>query len=225
MAAGDQTRTETEPTAETVTARLESDILFGRLRPRERLVEDEQMQRLGAKRHAVRVAFAELERMGIVVRVPNRGAFVRDFTAREVEEIAEIREVLQRRAAERISLPPPDGLVDRLTALQRGHDAAVARADPRLIDSANEAFHAAFFEACGSRHLADAIAHYAYLSRAMRLYPMIDPVLLETLRAEHWAMIEALRDGDRAALRRLVCQHIQHSKRIYLEARRAPDAD
>ena len=202
---------------------LEADILFGRLRPRERLIEDEQMQRFSAKRHTVRQALAELERTGIVVRVPNRGAMVRDFSAREVEEIAEIREILQRRAAERIDLPASNALLERLEAFQRDHDAAVAAREPRAIDEANEAFHSALFDACGSRHLAEAIQRYAYLSRAMRLYPMVDAELLETLRAEHWQMIEAMRTGDRAALCDLVTGHIQHSKRIYLAVRQTMD--
>ena len=84
---------------------LEFDILFGRLKPRERLVEDVLMQRFDAKRHAVRQALAELEHIGIVTREPNRGAAVRDFTAQEVEEICELREILQRRAAQRMPLP------------------------------------------------------------------------------------------------------------------------
>ena len=108
--------------------------------------------------------------------------------------------------------------------MQRRHDKAVAARDPRAIDSANEAFHAAFFGACGNRQLSEAIAHYAYLSRAMRLYPLVDRVLLERLRREHWAMIEALlRSGDRKALARLVVDHIQHSKKIYLEVRQSLD--
>ncbi len=212
-----------EITAEELTRSLEFDILFGRLRPRERLVEDSLMERFRAKRHAVRQALTDLERMGIVVRVPNRGATVRDFSAREVEEIAEIRETLQRQAAERMPLPLEETRLAALEATQRRHDEAVARRDPRAIDDANEAFHALFFAACGNRHLSDAIAHYAYLSRAMRLYPMVDPPLLETLRGEHWAMIEAARDGDRQTLKDLVVGHIQHSKRIYLEVRRALD--
>ena len=95
-----------------------------------------------------------------------------------------------------------------LKALQRRHDATVAARDPRAIDEANEAVHGAFCDACGNQVLAEAIAHYAYLSRAMRLYPMVDPPLLETLRGEHWAMIDALRSGDRAALTALVVDHI-----------------
>lgn len=198
---------------------LEADILFGRLRPRERLVEDALMERFGAKRHVIRKALIELERMGVVVRAPNRGATVRDFTATEVEEIAELRALLQRRAVERMALPADPKLVGTLEAIQRRHDKAVERRDPRVIDAANELFHAAFFAACGNRHLDQAITHYAYLSRAMRLYPMIEPQILETLRAQHWAIIEALKAGDRKALARLVVDHIQPSKRMYLAAR------
>jgi DNA-binding GntR family transcriptional regulator len=53
----------------------------------------------------------------------------------------------------------------------------------------------------------------------MRLYPLVDPALLETLRTEHWAMIDALKAGNRRELARLVVGHIQHSKRIYLQVR------
>src|SRR5918997_2561481 len=84
---------------------LEFDILLGRLRPRERLVEDALMTRFSAKRHVIRRALDELERIGVVVRARNRGAAVRDFSAQEVEEVYEIRELLQRHAAERMPLP------------------------------------------------------------------------------------------------------------------------
>ena len=162
---------------------LEFDILFGNLKPRERLVEDVLMQRFSAKRYTVRQALVDLERMGIVTRTPNRGAAVRDFTDVEVEEIAEVRATLHRRAAQRMKLPAGCGAASRkLEALQRRHDKAVAGRDPRAIDAANEAFHNALFGACGNQHLAQAITHYFCLSRATRLYPLVDRVLLERLR-------------------------------------------
>ncbi len=207
------------PTVDSVARALEFDILFGGLRPRERLVEDELMRRFAAKRHVVRNALAELERVGIVVRVPNRGATVRDFDVQEVEEIAEVRATLHAQAAERMELPAPAELIAELETVQRTHDAAVRGRDPRAIDEANERFHALLFDACGNRHLAQAIAHYALISRAMRLYPLVEPGLLETLRQEHWAMIEALRNSDRLVLKALVTGHIQHSKKAYLAIR------
>ena len=216
-----QTPRADERPAEDVVRALEFDILFGRLKPRERLVEDALMARFGAKRHVVRRALDELERMGIVVRAPNRGAAVRDFSAQEVEEIYELRELLQRRAVERMKLPASADLVAALTAVQGRHDAAVAAGDLRAVDQVNDEFHRLFFAACGSRLLAEAIGHYAHLSRAMRVYPMVDPPTLARLRDEHWAMIRALEAGDREALARLVAQHLQPSKAAYLQVRRS----
>jgi len=204
-----------------VASALEFDILFGHLKPRERLVEDVLMRRFNAKRHAVRQALAELERIGIVTREPNRGAAVRDFSAQEVEEICELRAILQRRAAQRMRLPANPELIAGLQTIQKQHDKAVVARDPRAIDRANEAFHHILFSACGSAHLLGAIEHYAYLTRAMRLYPLVDPDLLELLRSEHWAMIDALKAGDRKTLMALVVDHIQHSKRMYLQVRQA----
>ena len=105
-----------------VASALEFDILFGRLKPRERLVEDVLMQRFDAKRHVVRQALNELEHIGIVTREPNRGAAVRDFSAQEVEEICELREILQRRAAQRIPLPADPALIASLEEIQARHD-------------------------------------------------------------------------------------------------------
>jgi DNA-binding GntR family transcriptional regulator len=202
---------------------LEFDILFGRLRPRERLVEDALMARFGAKRHVIRRALDELARIGVVVRARNRGAAVRDFSAQEVEEVYELRELLQRHAAERMPLPGDPDHVAALKEIQARHDAAATAGDLRTVDQVNDAFHAVFFSVCGNRQLADAIAHYMQLTRAMRVYPLAHPVSLAKLRDEHWEMIRALEAGDRAALVRLVVQHLQPSKAAYLSMRRVID--
>ena len=87
------------------------------------------------------------------------------------------------------------------------------------MDQVNDEFHSVFFSTCGSGHLIEAIARYAHLSRAMRIYPMADPKSLAKLRDEHWAMLAALKGGDRRRLRALVAGHIQPSKAAYLTTR------
>jgi len=203
---------------------LEEDIIFGRLLPRERLVEDALMQRFVAKRHVVRQVLVELERMGIVTRGRNKGAQVRDFTARDVEEIYALRELLQAHAAALIPLPAPPELIARLRTIHARHAAAVAAADLRAVYRLNNDFHERLFAACGNRHLAEAITQYAWLAHAIRSYRMADPVLLAQARDEHAAMIDALAAGDRARLVRLCVDHIKPSKDAYLKARRAIEA-
>lgn len=197
---------------------IELDIVFGRLKPRERLVEDDLIDRFESKRHVVRSALQELERLGILVRYKNRGASVRDFAPREVEELYDMRATLQRRAAEIIPLPAPLELTDALEDLHLKHCRAIADGDLRRVFELNNTFHDTLFSACGNRHLVEAIGHYAWVSHAIRSYRMSDPQLLEQARHEHGQMIEALRRGDRAALVRLCVEHITPSKEIYLRS-------
>jgi DNA-binding GntR family transcriptional regulator len=94
------------PSADIVRA-LEEDIVFGICHPKQRLTEDGLMARFNLKRHLVRDALRQLDAMGLVVRVPNRGAFVRELTPKEATEIYEIREILKVAATLRTPLPCP----------------------------------------------------------------------------------------------------------------------
>ena len=197
---------------------LEKDIIFGRLRPRERLIEDDLIARFGAKRHVVRAALVELERMGIVTRRKNRGAIVRDLSPEEVEQIFQVREFLHRAAVERMALPAPAEVLDRLEDIHRRHSAAVDSGDLSAIYVLNNDFHDTFFEASGSPYLLEAINHFAWLAHNIRSYRIADPVLLDQARREHGEMIDAMREGDRDALLRLCVDHIQPSRQAYLKS-------
>src|SRR5262250_1014574 len=126
-----------------VIRRLEEDIIFGRFAPGSRLVEDTLMGRFGASRRVVRQALFELERQGIVLREKNIGATVRVYSAEEVRQIYEVREMLTRQAALMIALPAPQSLIDELTELERHYCAKADVQDLCGIHEANDAFHVA----------------------------------------------------------------------------------
>ena len=48
---------------------IKADIIIGRLRPREHLVEDDIMGKFDASRHTVRTVLANLEQMGLIKRL------------------------------------------------------------------------------------------------------------------------------------------------------------
>src|ERR1700712_4646344 len=101
-----------------VIKRVEEDIIFGRLPPGARLIEDNLMARYGSSRHFVRQALVHLEHTGIVQREKNIGAPVRSYSADEVRQIYEVREMLTRQAALMIPLPAPAALIAELEAVQ-----------------------------------------------------------------------------------------------------------
>ncbi|MEP6678013.1 MAG: GntR family transcriptional regulator [Betaproteobacteria bacterium] len=199
---------------------LEEDIIFGRLKPRERLIEEALVRRFAVKRHVIRDALSELERQGIVVKAPHRGCVVRDFAIRDVEQIYEMRELLQERAARCIALPAEAALVERLAEIHRAHLLAVDADDLRRVFHLNNEFHDTLFAACGNPYLAETVAEYAYLAHAIRSYRIADPVLLRQAADEHAAIIAALAAGDREALVRLCVDHIKPAKEAYLRAYR-----
>ena len=94
-----------EPAALVIAKRIEEDIVLGRRQPRERLVELDLCELFQTHRGDVRLALFELEKKGLVERIPNRGALVRGLTPREVQEIYAVREQLEVMAVSIIPLP------------------------------------------------------------------------------------------------------------------------
>ncbi len=199
---------------------LEDDIIFGRLPPGRRLVEDALMARFNATRHAIRQALVVLEGRGIVTRERNVGAAVRAYDRDEVLEIYQVRELLQRHAALMVRLPADPALLERLERLNerfRGHAEAC---DLRGVHESNDAFHLTLFGACGNAHLVGSIAHYMALSLPMRATTLADAEAFRTSLRQHEAMIGLLRGTDAWALAQLCVEHVWPSKRDYLQ--RAP---
>lgn len=194
---------------------LEEDILFGRLRPRERLVEDELMERKHATRHAVRQALVELELRHLVARIPNKGAQVRDFSREDIQQICQMRDWLHDKAARCIPMPADPAWIERLKTLQRAHDAAVDAAEPIAVHRSNSAFHAELFSACQNRYLAQSIHEHAQLSLAYRCHLMTRKDLAAKARDEHWQMIDAIAQGDSQRLAELCVAHTKAAQQVY----------
>src|ERR1700724_3743516 len=92
-------------TVRIVAKSLEEDIVLGRRHPRERLIEQDLCERFDTHRGDVRLALFELEKKGLIQRIPNRGAMVRDLTPKEVVEIYAVREEVEVMAARILPFP------------------------------------------------------------------------------------------------------------------------
>jgi len=108
----------------TLTTELENDVIFGVYPPGSRIIEDRVMERYGAKRHSVRNAFSELEARGLLVRRPNRGVEVVDFTPDEVDALYDVRIILETAAAERTKLPCDPDVAAKLDDIAHRHATA-----------------------------------------------------------------------------------------------------
>jgi len=202
---------------QSVADRLQSDVIFGRIHPREHLVEDEIMMRLKVSRYAARRAFDELQRLGLAVREPNRGVYIRSYTGNEVEDLYEVRELLETQAAARIPIPVPDGLIDRLSDIEQQHERASR--EQRLVDfsTLNNDFHTTLYQACGNPMLSEAIGLYSLRTQPIRMHFSTDDTWRRQAIADHWAMIKALEQRDIETLANLCREHLKGPKAHYLQ--------
>lgn len=198
---------------------LRSDIILGRRHPRERLIEDDLIAATGATRHAVRRAFDELERLGLAERQPNRGVRVRDYTREEVENLYEIRDALERRAAHRFDRPADPALVQELRDLADRHAEASRDGDVTRIFAMNNLFHHRLYEAAGNPLLAQAIEHYTVATQPIRTRAFALSVRREVAVTEHKEMVDLIAKGDERALAECISRHIQGPKEVYLATR------
>jgi DNA-binding GntR family transcriptional regulator len=197
--------------------RLEEDIIFGSLAPGARLVEDNLMARYGASRHYIRQALVQLERTGVVRREKNVGATVRSYSADEVRQIYEVREMLTRQAVLRIPLPASTELISRLKAIQADYVRHAETGNLTGIHETNDAFHIALFSACGNPYLVRTLQDYMGLTLPMRAKNLADREGLGLSWRQHDIMIDLLQETDGWALAQLCVDHMQYSKADYLE--------
>jgi DNA-binding GntR family transcriptional regulator len=198
-----------------VVSTLEEDIVLGRLHPRERLIEDELMRRFVVKRHVIRQVLTELEQMGVVERVPNRGAMVRAYDALDIQQLYVVRTLLETKAAELVPMPMGIADIKELKAVQMVHDRAVAANDLGEVFRSNVRFHDLLFAKTGNIYLADAIKQFAFRAHGIRFYCLTYPGYLEQARREHWLMIEAIEACDGVTLVELCRQHLRASRLCY----------
>jgi DNA-binding GntR family transcriptional regulator len=210
---------------ETVASAIELDIIFGRLGPGERLREETIARDKNASRHHVRSALMILERSGIVTRERNKGAHVRAYSADQVRQLYDVREMLTRQAALKIKLPASAVDIAMVQTLQDDYESAIERHSLSGIHATNDAFHVGLFALCNNPYLVDLLKRSMDMTYVIRAADMSNTERLLAARDEHRAMINLLRGSDSWALSELCVQHLRPSAKHYLTLLEAEEVE
>jgi DNA-binding GntR family transcriptional regulator len=192
----------TKSASAVATELIRAAILDGRLEPGRRLKEEELARELGISRTPVREALLVLQTEGLLESAPNRGATVRSYEAEDLDDLYQLRAVLEgfaaRRAALRIS---EDGIerlresCERFVVLRDGDDIA------DLVEE-NLFFHTTILEAAGSERLAQMVRKVIEVPLVYRSYFWYSPE--QKLISEHYhrqlTSAFTARDAERAEL-------------------------
>src|SRR5215472_17509799 len=143
------------PLRQSVYEALVELIVGGGLRPGQHLVESELARHLGVSRQPVREALHRLEAEGWIDLRPGQGAFVHVPTDREVDQLLDVRELLEGATARLAARAATAEQLARLRTICRDGEAAVAVGDTESFVTLNNDFHAALAEIAGNTVLAE----------------------------------------------------------------------
>ncbi len=202
---------------------LRRDIIALRLRPGEKLSENELAARFGTSRAPVREALIRLIEDGLIEVLPQRGSFVGRISLTDMERARFVREALEiaivRRAAERGVPPGLPALAEALLAEQ-----AECRDDPERFTLCDDRFHRAFAEATGLSGVWAIIEREkAQFDRVRYLsLPAVTPV--DVLIGQHRAILSAVLARDAAGAEAAMRSHMAEVLKVARDlAQRHPD--
>src|SRR5258708_17055193 len=205
-----------------VSDQIRGQILDGKRRPGERLVEDRLSLELGVSRVPVREALLGLSMEGLVRLERRRGATVTSITPELVAELVEVRtllEALNARLAARRHDPEIVALLQ--DTLERGNVAAQSGTSEQLA-RLNAEFHERLAEASRNSVLLD-------IMRSLRERTSLAFAVNGRTRAredwnEHAAILAAVIDGDEELAALLASRHVQSAAAAFARAQEPPDA-
>jgi DNA-binding GntR family transcriptional regulator len=129
------------PVRERVYERLRSSILSGRMGPAERLTEEHLAEQMGVSRTPVREALHKLESEGLITALETRGFIVSSDSREEVEELFEIRSILEGYALRVISQEISEQDLERLNGFIEKAEEALGRGRIHDVFNWNTQFH------------------------------------------------------------------------------------
>jgi DNA-binding GntR family transcriptional regulator len=205
--------------ADRVTERIREAIIRGNLEPNERLAEPALAAELGVSRSPVREALMRLESDGLVRREANRGFYVWRPSVTDVDEILDLRVMMEVLAAELVVDKLVDEDFESLEDIIERQKQAIEVKGLLRLTRADRRFHAFFVEKAGNSRLLEMwnqiMGQWEVLIFYRAEYFSTVP---QTVLTDHRNILDALKSKD---LKKTIELHRQINDRVGREIKEA----
>lgn len=205
------------PLRDVVFRTLRQAILKGELEPGERLMEIQLAKKLGVSRTPIREAIRMLELEGLVLMIPRKGAEVARISAKNMQDVLEVRTSLEELAIELACRRMSEEDLEKLKEAEKKFITAIAGGDSLKIAESDEAFHDVLYNATGNEKLVQILNNLREQMYRYRLEYIRDSGSWERLKNEHAAIIAAMEKRDIPSARAAVREHIGNQEKAILE--------
>ena len=198
-----------EPLRDVVFQTLRQAILYGTLVPGERLMEIHLADQLGVSRTPVRDAVRMLELEGLVKMIPRRGAVVAQISRQDLEDVLEVRGMLEELAVRKACVNMGRAEIGRLKEAAERFREALSGGDTLECAKADELFHKIINESTGNRRLNQILNNLNEQIFRYRVENLKDASTHEALLLQHQEICSALQERSEEKAVEAVRAHIE----------------
>ena len=178
-----------------------------------KLVEENLARDLGISRTPVREALNRLAQDGLVVLVPRKGARTNRLNVRDIEEIYDLRRVLEGLAAEKATPLMKKTNLNQIAKMLERYETVPAKNKLDVFLKSDIKLHSLILGRAGNLRLTKAVANLANFVNSFRV---LDARHYEQravqAHGEHKKILKALIKKDAGLARSLLEQHIENAK-------------
>jgi DNA-binding GntR family transcriptional regulator len=189
---------------------LRAQMVAGKLRPGDRIVELRIARQLGLGTTSVREALYVLEKEGFVTRITNKGAYVTQLSVEDRRQIYRVRIELEGLAAELVARAETQKIADLQSVLDEMRTQALAGNLPGFYE-ADLNFHRRLWAASGNKYIAaslEGIVAPLFAFYVMRTSRDQEQLIREI--AIHQAMLDGIRTGDPQQARQAMADRLRY---------------
>jgi DNA-binding GntR family transcriptional regulator len=202
-----------------VFAQLQHDILNGKYKPGDSLIETRLSDEMGVSRTPIREAIRQLELEGLVQSIPNKGVVVKGVTAQDVEDIYTIRMMIEGLAARWAAEKITNEELEELKEAFEFEEFYTIRNDTSHLLRFDSRFHEIIFKASKSKPLMHTLSNFHLYVQRARNISLESPVRAKEVLAEHKAILQAIIERDAEKAERLTTEHVRNASLNLLKQR------
>ena len=186
---------------------IKNEIGSGRLRPGDRIVEEDLAKKMGMSRFPIREAIRALEKEGLLVSIPFKGAHIPQLDEKDFEELYALRSGLEELAIRIFMEKITKEKVEKLDSIVKAMEQATKEGTVDKVISEDVKFHRTLCQLSGNRRLLEI---WMTLENQLRSFITLEELSYKKenqLAITHYPILDAIKSADTHLAEKSIREH------------------
>jgi DNA-binding GntR family transcriptional regulator len=196
---------------------IKDKIIWHEIKMRERIIDKKFAEELGVSRSLIRQVLTALAKEELLIMIPRSGFYVREITRNEIEEIYEVRKILEVYAIKHdVPRTSDRDIVEIEEAFNKAKE-NLERDDTKSLVEIDIKLHELIIKNCDNSHIKKIMDKFRNLVDFYRFADQHKISRAKELYFEHYEIFKAIKSRNIELAAELMSNHIENSKKNILK--------